>query len=62
VAVCHMQTPPHKAVVLDRMNDGLSIYFQDGKRGFFADEVPYELLCRAEPIGGSFEDQPSLAY
>jgi hypothetical protein len=32
------------------MNDGLFIYFEDGKRGFFSDELLYELLYRALPI------------
>lgn len=40
-----------RIVALDRVHDGLFLYFSDGSSGFFPDTLLHEMLERATPIG-----------
>jgi hypothetical protein len=37
----------HHCVALDRMRDGLFIYYEDGSSGLYPDSLLYEMLNRA---------------
>ena len=42
-----MESPSH-ITSLDRLHDGLMLYFRDGKQGFFPDELLYKMLESGE--------------
>ena len=48
-------------VAMDRMHDGLFLYFADGSSGFYSDTLLYEMLQQAVPISTLIADLPASA-
>jgi hypothetical protein len=53
-------TPHDHCVALDRMRDGLFLYFADGSSGFYPDALLYELLGRAVSMDALIQSGSTL--
>ena len=47
--------PPPHIVALDRLNNGLCLYFNDGRQGFFSDTLLYSVIDQTEELPESEE-------